>query len=248
MKKIIFTLLLLTSFIYANAQSPCTPDTTIHHSGISKLKDGISNTPYNETLQFRFPSDTTVPGFGTIHIDSVKIFAVTGMPHGFTYQCNKKTSTYKGGENGCVQIKGNPVDSQIKSYTLVVNDTAWVKVSGFPAVITQPGNLPAGSVTFKITHNTGIFYQSVSDNFSVAQNFPNPFSTSAEIQVTSEKNQPMIFKVENEMGQQVYIKRVRAIIGQNTIYFERNNLPSGVYFFTVEAGQNTITRKMVIKD
>src|ERR1022692_4391999 len=114
MKKILFTVVSMFVFFGSFAQSPCTPDKSITTRGLypSKL-NAKTNNPYSQTLQFKFPNDTTVPIFGKISIDSGRIQSITHLPYSFTYKCSSPRCTYIGGANGCALITGNPVDSQI---------------------------------------------------------------------------------------------------------------------------------------
>ena len=99
MKKTYLLLALVFVFLKVSAQAQCIPDTTIHHTYISNLPDGIANDVYDQTIQFRFPIDTNIPPL-SIHIDSVKIYQVVGLPYSFNYQCNKKSRTYKSEKMG----------------------------------------------------------------------------------------------------------------------------------------------------
>ena len=140
------------------------------------------------------------------------------------------------------------MDSQIKSYVLHIYDTAWVKVSGYPTIITQPGNFPSDSVKFTIGRNSGFFFQNVDFGFRTYQNYPNPFNSNTEISFNSPNILPAYLVVRNELGQQVYAQKLQAVQGTNTVDFSRNNLPQGMYFYSIQTGDNIITRRMVIKD
>ena len=74
--------------------------------------------------------------------------------------------------------------------------------------------------------------------------YPNPFSTSATLQINS------AFKIQNAelciydlLG--VEVKRVNHI-SAHEIKLNRDNLPSGVYFIQVRNNEQTITRKILI--
>jgi hypothetical protein len=243
MKKIFFTILSLFALVASNAQ--CTPDSVTYKSpGIypKSLPDAKANVVYSQVIQFKFPKDTTVSGL-TGHIDSASITSIDGMPFSFAYHCSNKSCTYKGGQNGCVQITGNPKDSQIGSKTLKVNVLAYVTSSLLGHI-----QIPySGNVGLNIVANSGLFYQSAS-TIKASQNFPNPFSTNTEIQFVSASHQSAYIKVSNELGQVVYSRALTANEGLNTFSFDRNSLPAGMYFYNLQMGNEMVARSMVIKD
>jgi len=82
---------------------------------------------------------------------------------------------------------------------------------------------------------------------TVAQNFPNPFSKSTTINVTLNQNEDISLTVFNTVGQLVVSKNVKGVVGVNTIEVDAANLTSGIYFYTVKAGDNKISKKMMIQ-
>jgi hypothetical protein len=248
MKKLTFTLLLLCSYIFVSAQ--CTPDSvTYPGTGIhpTSLPDAVSNVSYSQTVQFKFPKDTSMNYMGfpiTARIDSVKIDSAK-LPKSFTYKCNSTNCLYKGGQYGCVLLTGSPVNAQIGTYNMEIYYTAHIFITslGAPAVMSD-----SGKIALKIVHNSGIFYQTADNAFALSQNYPNPFSATTQITFNSGGNMNASLKVSNELGQTVFTNNIRAHEGQNIINFERAGLPSGIYFYSIQAGNDVVTRRMVIKD
>jgi hypothetical protein len=84
-------------------------------------------------------------------------------------------------------------------------------------------------------------------DFDVSQNFPNPFSQSAIIKVYLIKPAAITFDVMNLLGQKVM--QTQTIIGKqgvNHITIEKNCLMPGIYFYTLQSGEKTVTKKMII--
>lgn len=83
---------------------------------------------------------------------------------------------------------------------------------------------------------------------SISQNYPNPFVNETNINVTLVKNAEVILDVFNLTGQKVYSRNYGTLqSGSNTLKVKSDNLTTGVYFYTVEAGASKVTRKMVVK-
>lgn len=241
-------LVLLFSFlmlgIAAQAQ-PCTPDQNITQPGIypDQLPDAKANTSYSEVIQFKFPKDTSF-GANEVPIDSVRIDSVKGFPDGFSFQTNKPRPTYLGGENGCVVIMGTANSAQVGPYTITVYATGFARVSGFAFAAPFEQN-----VDFNVIEATGIFREKVQPvAFAVEQNYPNPFSAATTITFTLPQAQDVSFRMYDVLGKPLNNREINARKGENTITLERKNLPSGIYFYSIQYGSRVITRRMSIKN
>ena len=81
----------------------------------------------------------------------------------------------------------------------------------------------------------------------VSQNYPNPFSGTSVITVKLEKATDLSLEVFNLTGQKVYeINNGKVGAGSHILTIDASNLSSGVYFYTVFAGENSVTKKMIV--
>jgi len=88
---------------------------------------------------------------------------------------------------------------------------------------------------------------STPSRFSLAQNFPNPFNPSTTITYTLPEKEHVILRVFNVLGQTVATLVDRAQeAGVQSVAFQANTLPSGVYFYRLEAGRLSETKKMAL--
>ncbi|PQJ82429.1 T9SS type A sorting domain-containing protein [Polaribacter glomeratus] len=76
---------------------------------------------------------------------------------------------------------------------------------------------------------------------------PNPFTNNTEITFNSSSNTYVIFTVINVLGKTVYKEKVKATIGHNSFSFEKGNLLSGIYIYSVQDVENIISKRFVIK-
>jgi len=83
--------------------------------------------------------------------------------------------------------------------------------------------------------------------FSLSQNYPNPFNPSTKISFSITEPGLVLLKVYNLLGQEV-ATLVNEQLASNTyeVDFVASNLPSGVYFYKVESGNNSMTKKMIL--
>ena len=85
------------------------------------------------------------------------------------------------------------------------------------------------------------------DKFILNQNYPNPFNPSTIISFSLPNTNLVTLKVFNPLGQEVatlYKNILSAGLHQFT--FNANGLPSGVYFYRIDAGSFTQTKKMML--
>ncbi|MDQ3072482.1 MAG: T9SS type A sorting domain-containing protein [Bacteroidota bacterium] len=244
MKKLLLIVFLMAPVLKMTAQV-CTPDTTITTPGLypDSLPDANAGILYNETIQFKFPTDTTVSG-STVPIDSVRIINVAGFPSGFTYACNRSDCSYKGGDNGCVVLSGTPSTSQSGNYEVVITVEAKVKFGEAYFWIPFTDTIP-----FRVNGPSWIKkYREVSYNFSLAENYPNPFAKSTVISYTLPYRSSVTFSVYDILGNVVIEENLSGQAGENNLQFQRGSIKAGMYFFSLRFGDKTITRKMVVRD
>lgn len=84
-------------------------------------------------------------------------------------------------------------------------------------------------------------------NFTVGQNSPNPFTGSTTIGLTSNITAPVMVEVSNLMGQTVYTMDAGIINNTMNIEIPAANFESGVYFYTITIGNESISKKMIIE-
>ncbi|MGZ3863753.1 MAG: T9SS type A sorting domain-containing protein [Bacteroidia bacterium] len=81
---------------------------------------------------------------------------------------------------------------------------------------------------------------------SAVSNYPNPFSNSTNIVVNLKESKSFNVNVVDALGNVVFNKSVNGSVGANTVVFDAANVGAGVYFYTVTAGAEKITKKMII--
>ena len=82
----------------------------------------------------------------------------------------------------------------------------------------------------------------------VSQNFPNPFSNETNVRISLTNGSNVSLEVYNITGQKVMVKDYGyKTAGSFTTKISADELPTGVYFYTVEAGTTKVTRKMIVQ-
>jgi hypothetical protein len=83
--------------------------------------------------------------------------------------------------------------------------------------------------------------------YSLSQNYPNPFNPVTKINFAIPKNDLVILKVYNALGAEVAtLVNKNMNSGSYTVDFDASLLSSGVYFYTLNSGSFTFTKKMML--
>jgi len=97
------------------------------------------------------------------------------------------------------------------------------------------------------TNAVGDHETTLPSSYSLAQNFPNPFNPTTEIQFTLPVQSQVRLTVYDVLGQEVRtLVNGSLTSGVHTVSFDAATLPSGIYFYRLEAGSFTNIRKMML--
>ncbi len=83
--------------------------------------------------------------------------------------------------------------------------------------------------------------------FALNQNYPNPFNPTTVIKYSIAEESFVTLKVYNTLG-----KEVASLVNENmsggshNVEFNAANLASGIYMYTIQAGNNLLTKKMLL--
>ena len=81
--------------------------------------------------------------------------------------------------------------------------------------------------------------------FTLEQNFPNPFNPKTTIEFTLRKNAHVVLSIYNVLGQKVVeLMNEAKPAGVYQVDFDASNLPSGIYFYELKVGDMSLVKKM----
>ncbi|GAB6283660.1 MAG: hypothetical protein STSR0008_24470 [Ignavibacterium sp.] len=85
------------------------------------------------------------------------------------------------------------------------------------------------------------------NSFELLQNYPNPFNTSTLISYQLPVNSLVTLKVYDILGREVAkLVNEEKPVGVYEVEFNATNLPSGVYFYKLQAGSFSETKKLIL--
>lgn len=83
--------------------------------------------------------------------------------------------------------------------------------------------------------------------FSLMQNYPNPFNPTTEISYQLSESSFVTLKVYDILGREVAtLVNGHQSPGMHNVTFDASRLPTGVYFYRLDAGTHVATRKMLM--
>jgi hypothetical protein len=99
-----------------------------------------------------------------------------------------------------------------------------------------------GEVTGVHENNPGL-----PTSFDLAQNYPNPFNPTTVINYSLAKSTHVMLRVYDSLGRDVLtLVNQSQSAGKYSVTFSGRRLPSGLYFYRIEAGRYTATKKMMV--
>jgi len=83
--------------------------------------------------------------------------------------------------------------------------------------------------------------------FVVYQNYPNPFNPTTNISYEIPVKSNVVIKVYNVLGSEVAtLLNEEKLPGRYQVEFKASHLPSGIYFYSINAGEYKSTKKMIL--
>lgn len=87
----------------------------------------------------------------------------------------------------------------------------------------------------------------IPEGYALEQNYPNPFNPSTEISFSLPRAEKVTLRIFNVSGQEVVtLVNGKLSAGLHTMKWNAQGMPSGVYFYRIEAGSFTEVKKMTL--
>ncbi len=256
------TLLLLT-FLFSGQLfgQLCLPDSTYADSSA-----GVYPLPFEESVspnggiadtacvgeEFAFEFTIVIQdslNFETINLklDSLVIDSVNNLPNGLAYGCYPENCTFYPNELGCVSLYGN-IDDDPGEYDLAIYGRVF---SGFLTInLSFPDEeLFPGKYTLKVVDGGGCVVGTqknpLADQVKI-KNFPNPFRDLTFLEIHSDIADRFTYSLYDMFGKELKNGSVDLHAGLNTIELNANNLPDGIYLYSLTDGVNRISKKLTV--
>jgi len=131
------------------------------------------------------------------------------------------------------------------AFYIVVDANATLEISNF-RIDTESINAQAYSSNLEVLTPTFIT-ESQEAGFALYQNTPNPFNTTTQISFNLPSKMDATLLVRDVTGKVIFTQSTEYTQGINTVNIDRDQLTTGgIYYYSIEAGNFTATKKMVV--
>jgi aminopeptidase N len=143
-----------------------------------------------------------------------------------------------------IKISTTEGDTLFTIFNDMLNQDFEIDVNGGPTGLSfDYGNWILKSLSI----TTGIDDNIIVNEYSLEQNYPNPFNPSTKIKYQIADAGFVSLRVYDMLGNEVAtLVNQDKSIGSYEVDFNASNLPSGIYFYTLNAGEFSQTRKMIL--
>jgi hypothetical protein len=103
------------------------------------------------------------------------------------------------------------------------------------------------TIKVRIPSGVGIIMREIPKDYVLSQNYPNPFNPSTIIEYELPLASYVSLKVFNVLGLEVAtpVNEVKPA-GRFTSHLDASSMPSGVYFYRLQAGDFVVTKRLVV--
>ncbi|MCE1163905.1 MAG: T9SS type A sorting domain-containing protein [Bacteroidetes bacterium] len=138
-------------------------------------------------------------------------------------------------------------DSLIRVMNDVNNQTFLFTFNRQPTAVVFDPNNDIVIKTATLTVGVNNLENEVPKDFSLEQNFPNPFNPETSIKFGIPKNAFVTLKIFDATGREIAaLLNEQRSAGVYTVEWKASSYPSGVYFYTIKAGEFSETKKMLL--
>lgn len=251
--------------------SQCTPSGTLTKPGLSPASydslPPVNNGEVSTTvIQFK-NFDTITFGGQVLTIQSLRLDSIGNLPAGLCWATNKANNTWQNQEDGCIKVNGTTcsapgqhklkiivtanVGVEIATDADAANLKYYVRVKNSsdaetPIDSTQTSANPFIAYGPAAVCSVGI--KDVNSNINTLSVVPNPFNNKAVVSFYADKAGVMTERLTNMIGSEVVRRNIQVTTGLNTTMIERNELPAGVYFYSISDGKSVATKRVVISE
>jgi len=125
----------------------------------------------------------------------------------------------------------------------ILTTQARIKISD----ISVPSIYDVNDEPFRINYVVSVDENVIVTVYKLHQNFPNPFNPTTTVKYQIPELNFVTIKIYDVLGNEVAsLINGEKPAGEYKVEFFAENLPSGIYFYTVQAGKFTDSKKMIL--
>lgn len=200
---------------------------------------------YSHSLQIKIPKDT-ISTVGNrvlrVKIKDIKVLSILNVPEGLSYSHSVVNKSDKDYFLFTLDLYGralsdpkNLMNARLSTTLSVDNGKSIVRTYDVKniSVISRSRN------TFE-TFSKEIGLKSL-------QYYPDPISNTTEVSFWSSKLQLVEFEVRDAIGNLKFKKTFTAKVGSNKVSFSQNELPNGLYLYSIRSDDQVLAKRLIVK-
>jgi hypothetical protein len=163
----------------------------------------------------------------------------------YAYDANMKVVSYAVTDQNGKYILGELVPG---TYTLI-SDAIDYRMGASTDIQVDYGRNSALTVPLTVEPEgvTDVENEGVANGFALEQNYPNPFNPSTTIKFSLAEKANVKLAVFDMLGREVAVLvNGEQSVGSHSVEFNASQIASGVYFYKLQSGSLTLTRKLVL--
>ena len=172
---------------------------------------------------------------------------------GFTGQI-KHRIRYQTGSGSTILISfyDLPVNTSIRIQDVITGSLIDTTINGQGSfLILNPLGFSSLYLTVNYTFTTAVENENAKNEFpetlTLIQNYPNPFNPVTTIGYYLRKNGNVKITIYNSSGEQVRIlKDSYQTTGYNEVVFSADNIATGIYYYELQMGEYSVTKRMLL--
>lgn len=249
MKKLSIAFFILFGLSIGNSaySQACEPDTNFKSTGSypTQLAEAYLNTPYEQTIQFRIPKDTTINFNGTnvnATLDSAVITEVIGIPANFVYTCFNANCAFYPEITSCGILTGMAEGGQSGIYPLKIAIVFYGKAFGIAA--SQADTIERYSL---VIDGGGTASIRVRNNEFNPVIFPNPSNQGIFTLKWSNPEKHQEIEIMDIYGKNIFSAEAGNFSNSIDINLRDKNPAKGIYFVNIKGEKNSSVIKLIIQ-
>ena len=157
---------------------------------------------------------------------------------GLKYASRYSSSIYSSSNDGDKWImQRSPTDFQLNNVFFINKNTGW-SVGNSGTILKTTSGIQTGIYQFS---------KSLPKNYYLYQNYPNPFNITTKINFEISKSSSVILQVYDILGRKIEtLVNEKKLPGTYEVTFDGSKFASGIYFYTLSAGDFKETKKLVL--
>ena len=192
------------------------------------------------TISVPFKAKNPQPSNGAINQSTITNLGWTNGSYATSY------NVYFGSDQNNITFEGNVTSTTYNPGVLNYNTTYYWRIDAVNTVGTTTGDI----WNFRIENSpTGVenISNKIPTDYFLYQNYPNPFNPTTTISYSVPQTSFVNLKIYDVLGNEMFtLVNGERQTGNYKVNFNASNIPSGVYFYRMQAGNFVSTKKFVL--